>query len=102
MQRISFSGTVNNKEGKISERYWTFINAVTEDLWKKYPAAKMYVAAYQTFLASPANKKLIPTRVNFGLTFKRTCWRHDMDDPQCLANTYYNALYPVVVLYGII
>ena len=62
----------------------------------------MYVAACQTFQAPPANKKLIPPRVNFGLTFNRTCWRHDMDDPQCLTNTYYNALYPVVVLYGVI
>lgn len=81
------------KDGKISERYWTFIHAITKDLWKKYPETKMYVAAYQTFHAPPVNKNLIPPQVNFALSFNRTCWRHDMDDPKCLTNTYYDALY---------
>jgi|GEM_PF-1181819 len=80
-------------DGTMTHRYWTIFSAITEGLWEKYPGVHIYATPYQNFQNPPENKALIPAGCSLEVAFNRTCWRHNIDDPNCRTNVHYCKLF---------
>lgn len=74
----------DRKTGYVSNRYWTFLNAIAKQVFKNRPGIKLDGLAYQNFQAPPEIK--IDPRLGVQLSFNRVCYRHNIDDPKCLLN----------------
>ena len=74
-------------------RYWSFINELGSMVWAKKPDALLNTIAYQNYEAPP--KDILPDKrfASIGLSFNRICYRHRIDDPNCLTNRGYYAKY---------
>ncbi len=77
--------------GWVSNRYWTFANAVAKKVLEKNPNANFYGLAYQNFMAPPEIP--VDPRMGVQLSYNRVCYRHNIDDPICLLNPQYNRFY---------
>ena len=73
------------KLGFVSTRYWTMVQTLAQEAWKKYPNAKISGWAYQNFQVPPAHMKL-DKRLKVYLSFNRRCYRHELRDPACETN----------------
>ncbi|MFA6929188.1 MAG: DUF4838 domain-containing protein [Lentisphaeria bacterium] len=74
-------------------RYWTFINELGNYVFSKEPAAIINTIAYQNFEAAPT--EIFPDQrfATVELSFNRICYRHAIDDPECLTNKKYRKQY---------
>ncbi len=72
----------------VSTRYWTFVNAVTANVFEKRPDANLWGWGYQNFQAPPAG--VVPDkRLSVMLSYNRICYRHGLTDTNCVANTWF-------------
>ncbi len=76
--------------GKHSDRWWTFVNHMAQELLDKNPNLKFNVLAYQDFRDPPRLVKPDP-RVIVTICPHGDCYAHMIDDPACAVNavTYY-------------
>ncbi len=74
----------DKKMGYVSDRFWKYFQAVAGEAIKKYPDAVINGMAYQNFEAPPSFQ--INKRFGATLSFNRVCYRHKIDDPDCLLN----------------
>ncbi len=78
--------------GKLTFRYWNFVNAISEEALKAVPEGRIRATAYQNFEAAPTIEKP-DRRIQVDLSFNRICYRHRIDDPGCPTNTRYATQY---------
>ena len=74
----------DRKMNYVSNRFWRYFLAVSQKALEKYPDAKINGMAYQNFEAPPSFQ--IDKRFGATLSFNRVCYRHKIDDPDCLLN----------------
>ncbi|MBR2364955.1 MAG: DUF4838 domain-containing protein [Lentisphaeria bacterium] len=73
------------KAGFVSTRYWTMVNAIAREVWKKYPDVKLSGWAYQNFQVPPVGVEP-DSRLKVYISFNRRCYRHELRDPSCETN----------------
>lgn len=73
------------KLGYVSTRYWTMVQTIAKEVWKKYPKAKLSGWAYQNFQTAPVGIEL-DKRLKVYISFNRRCYRHELRDPKCETN----------------
>ena len=73
----------------MTNRYWTFMNQLIDYVKKREPNAKLNTIAYQNFQEAPT--QILPDKrfATMELSFNRICYRHRLDDPNCLTNSNY-------------
>ena len=82
----------DKKHGYLTTRYWTIINKIVNECFKAYPDSEIWGIAYQNFQAPP--KDILPDkRLSVLLAFNRRCFRHNIDDKNCLTNPLYLSWY---------
>ena len=78
---------IDGNDKGMTTRYWTFINRLVDRTMKEVPEARINAIAYQNYQEAPTtivpHKKL--ETVEF--SFNRLCYRHFIDDPNCLVNS---------------
>ncbi len=79
----------DRRNGTVVNRYWIFLNAIVRKALDENPGAVLIGNPYQNFKDVPEDKNLIDRRLWIELGFNRTCWRHNIDDPNCLTNREY-------------
>lgn len=75
--------------GIISTRYWTFANALAEEVYQAKPDMKFNGWTYQNYSEPPKGVK--PNK-HIGLVMisnHRRCWKHALDDKKCPTNCWY-------------
>ena len=74
----------DKKMGYVSDRFWHYVQTIGKKALEKYPDAKINGVGYQNFEAPPSFQ--IDKRFGATLSFNRLCYRHKVDDPDCLLN----------------
>ena len=74
----------DKKMGYVSDRFWNYLDNVAKKVWEKYPDVRISGVGYQNFEAPPSFQ--IDKRFGVTLSFNRVCYRHKIDDPDCLLN----------------
>ena len=74
----------DKKMGYVSDRFWHYVQTIGKKALEKYPDAKINGVGYQNFEAPPSFQ--IDKRFGATLSFNRVCYRHKIDDPDCLLN----------------
>ena len=82
----------DKKNGFVSNRFWTFMNAMAEEVAKLDKNGELYGMAYQNFVAHP-EIKIHPRVTGAVLSFNRLCYRHKVDDPDCMLNRPFHSYY---------
>ncbi len=84
----------DKQNGYVSNRYWSYINALAKEIFAKDPNAPIYGLAYQNFQAPPEIE--LDKRIKgVHLSYNRVCYRHEMDDPKCPTNPLFKSFYDV-------
>ena len=82
----------DKKNGYVSNRFWTFMNAMAAEVEKLDKKGELYGMAYQNFVAHP--EIAIHPRVQGAvLSYNRLCYRHNVDDPDCMLNRSFHSYY---------
>ncbi len=73
----------------MTNRYWTFINTLADRAFKEVPDAIINTIAYQNYQDAPTD--ILPDKrlATVELSFNRICYRHKIDDPDCVTNRLY-------------
>ena len=73
----------------VSTRYWTFTNAVMEQVKKLNPDANVFGWTYQNFSEFPKGVKPSKHISHIMISNHRRCWKHPLDDKNCPNNKWY-------------
>ena len=73
----------------VSTRYWTFTNAVMEQVKKLNPDANVFGWTYQNFSRFPKGVKPTKKISHIMISNHRRCWKHPLNDPNCPNNKWY-------------
>ncbi|OQA81612.1 MAG: hypothetical protein BWY31_03719 [Lentisphaerae bacterium ADurb.Bin242] len=72
-------------DGRRSDRWWTFVNAMAKEMLEKNPKLHFKVMAYQDFRSPPTRVKPDP-RVTVVICPHGRCYVHSLADPSCPVN----------------
>ena len=82
---IALDTPEERKKGYVSTRFYTFINTVAKEVWKKHPDAKILGWGYQNYRFAPKGIKPAPgLRIN--LCDHQRCYRHSLLNMECKEN----------------
>ncbi|MBO4305490.1 MAG: DUF4838 domain-containing protein [Lentisphaeria bacterium] len=78
---------IDRDDKGMTTRYWTFINQLVDRTLKAIPGALINSIAYQNYQAAPTS--ILPHKglQTVELSFNRLCYRHFIDDPNCVVNS---------------
>lgn len=73
------------EHGIVSTRFYKFINAVAEKVWKELPDKEIRGWGYQVYRTAPRGVEPDP-RLEIFVAMHGRCYRHALDDPSCPTN----------------
>ena len=88
---LKVDSELDKKKHFMSDRFWTFLNAMAEKLPKENKTP-LWGMGYQNF-QYPPSIKIHPRIKGVNLSFNRLCYRHRIDDKKCLLNPFFLSCY---------